>query len=97
MGTVGCSLNINSDGIAALTGHASANPTNTESIRIIVKLQQKSVSGSWLSIVSYAEYGESSASISKKYSLTSHGNYRVVITAIANGSEKTTLMSYDSY
>lgn len=97
LNTVASKFSITDDGIAKISGSVMADPTNTDNVVLRIKLQKKTPAGSWRYVVSFQSSGQTIASIHEEYKLRSRGDYRIVITAIANGSEKHTYTRYDSY
>lgn len=94
---ISCKLDIGSTGNAHVYGRAAANPANTNNVDIEVKLQIENSNRTWNTIASFTDSGVTMANVSENYALQSSGHYRIVLTAIANGSEVATCSSYDIY
>lgn len=95
--SVSCDLSINGSGVAHIEGEATANPTNTNSVKISIVLQKQGPSGVWSYIKTFSASGVSEAWVSENYTLKGNGNYRIVMNAVANNNESASCTSSSSY
>lgn len=93
-----CHLNIN-NGFARIEGEAKINSSTNSIINIYLELQKQAINGNWLYIKSYKDTGINEAKILDRYKLHQRGNYRIVMTAVADGegAETKDCSDYASY
>lgn len=97
---IDCHLEIdNTNGIAKISGNAKTYPGRTNSISVYLELQKKAQNGSWTYVHSYSGTGSKTVKILKTRALHQRGEYRIVMTAVADGegAETRTCSDYKSY
>ncbi len=91
-------LSISGTGTATASAHIRGNVIDTSKVEVTMKIQKYNTSTkSWKAVKSWTESKRSyRLSISKNYSVSSRGKYRVKVIATLSGTKTETVTKYSS-
>lgn len=90
-----CSITISTSGTATVSSRTVARSRSTN-LELAIDLQ-RFVNGRWITLVSYHSMGSGLTNLRETYELDNKGDYRIVATATADGTENTQTIDYATY